>query len=61
VYDVTKFLDDHPGGKKILVKVGGQDATKQFNQFHKVCEQSASPTYFGSFSMGPVEYRLKRC
>lgn len=34
VYDVTKFLKLHPGGKKVLLGVGGQECTEQFNQFH---------------------------
>lgn len=34
VYDVTSFLGDHPGGKEILLKQGGTDATKHFLQAH---------------------------
>eukprot|EP00567_Pseudictyota_dubia_P012303 CAMPEP_0197442446 /NCGR_PEP_ID=MMETSP1175-20131217/8463_1 /TAXON_ID=1003142 /ORGANISM="Triceratium dubium, Strain CCMP147" /LENGTH=136 /DNA_ID=CAMNT_0042972923 /DNA_START=100 /DNA_END=510 /DNA_ORIENTATION=- len=30
VYDVTKYLDDHPGGAEVMLDVGGKDADEFF-------------------------------
>lgn len=31
VYDVTRFLDDHPGGHEVLLNVVGKDASEDFD------------------------------
>ena len=30
VYDITKFVDEHPGGEEVLLDVAGQDSTEAF-------------------------------
>jgi cytochrome b involved in lipid metabolism len=30
VYDVTAFLEDHPGGPEVLLDLAGQDAEDEF-------------------------------
>ncbi|CAM1506756.1 Fc.00g063970.m01.CDS01 [Cosmosporella sp. VM-42] len=34
VYDVTEFLPSHPGGKKIILKLAGKDATEEYDPVH---------------------------
>lgn len=31
VYDVTQYLDEHPGGEEVIVDCAGIDATEAFN------------------------------
>ena len=35
VLDVTKFLPDHPGGKRAITLYAGKDATEEFDMLHK--------------------------
>ncbi|KAI9322420.1 acyl-CoA dehydrogenase/oxidase [Dichotomocladium elegans] len=57
VYDVTGFLDDHPGGKKVILKVSGTDATKQFDSFHSlsVLEKIGSKFLIGEIGTAAKE------
>ena len=34
VYNVTPFLEYHPGGAEILFKCAGRDGTALFNKYH---------------------------
>ena len=34
MWDVTKFLPDHPGGKKAIMTFAGKDASEEFNMLH---------------------------
>lgn len=49
VMDVTEFLVDHPGGKKVILGVAGTDASKQFNMLHDedVLEEFAEELQIG--------------
>ncbi|XP_056631644.1 cytochrome b5-like [Diorhabda sublineata] len=33
VYDVTDYLDEHPGGGELITEWAGKDATKEFDDF----------------------------
>jgi len=49
VLDVTKFLDDHPGGRKAIMLYAGKDATEEFNMLHEenVIEKYAPQVLIG--------------
>ncbi|KAI3631707.1 hypothetical protein MIR68_010180 [Amoeboaphelidium protococcarum] len=51
-YDLTSFLDEHPGGSAIILKYAGKDATKAFDSVHPldIIEKLLSP----DLSKGPV-------
>ena len=38
VYDITLYLNYHPGGKRELMKGAGKDCTALFNKFHAYVE-----------------------
>ena len=42
VYDMTDFLDDHPGGKRLPVKHSGKDVTEIWHSFHGEAACSAA-------------------
>ncbi|GKZ20720.1 hypothetical protein AbraIFM66951_003021 [Aspergillus brasiliensis] len=52
VYDLTKFQDEHPGGKKILQRVAGKDASKQFWKYHN---EGILKKYKGNLQIGSLD------
>ncbi|XP_078052494.1 cytochrome b5 [Augochlora pura] len=38
VYDITKFLKEHPGGEEILIELSGRDGTKCFDDIGHTSE-----------------------
>lgn len=52
VFDITFFINDHPGGKHVLLSVAGKDATDFFEELHNpsVLEEIASNYKIGSLN-----------
>ncbi|KAK0743299.1 cytochrome b5-like heme/steroid binding domain-containing protein [Schizothecium vesticola] len=50
VFDVSKFVDEHPGGEEVLLDVAGQDATEAFEDVGHSDEarESLKPMLVGS-------------
>ena len=49
IYDITEFLNEHPGGKHILMTVVGGDATEYFEELHnpKILDEYGSQYKIG--------------
>ncbi|KAI1270338.1 putative cytochrome b5 protein [Xylariaceae sp. FL1019] len=56
VYDVTNFLNEHPGGAKILKRVAGKNATKQFWKYHG---KNVLEKYGGKLKVGDLKEEAK--
>ncbi|OCK96574.1 cytochrome b5 [Cenococcum geophilum 1.58] len=56
VYSMASFVDDHPGGSKILKRVGGKDATQQFWKYHN---ESVLKKYSDKLKVGTLKEEAK--
>ncbi|KAL4924125.1 cytochrome b5-like heme/steroid binding domain-containing protein [Aspergillus undulatus] len=54
VYDLTKFSEEHPGGKKILLSVAGTDASKKYRKYHgdNILQRYAKDYKIGTLKLG---------
>ena len=43
VYDITFYIDDHPGGKKKILRGVGKDSSEMFHKFHKGIKIDRTP------------------
>lgn len=50
------FVDEHPGGSKILARVAGKDASKQFWRYHN---ESVLKKYGAKLKIGTVAESAK--
>ncbi|CAI5739825.1 unnamed protein product [Peronospora destructor] len=57
VYDVTAFLDDHPGGPEIMVDVAGQDAT---DEFEDIGHSKGARSQLKEFEIGKIKGDTKQ-
>ncbi|XP_042507112.1 cytochrome B5-like [Macadamia integrifolia] len=52
VLDVTKFLDEHPGGEEVLIEAAGKDATKEFED---IGHSKAAQNMLAKFQVGVLQ------
>lgn len=54
VYDVSSYLNDHPGGAEVMMEVAGQDAT---NMFEDIGHSTDARTEMKKFEIGLLKVR----
>jgi cytochrome b involved in lipid metabolism len=54
VYDVTQFLDEHPGGYDIVVAASGKDGTEDFEEIghSSTAKEMLADYYIGEYEGG---------
>jgi cytochrome b5 len=62
IYDITKFVDEHPGGEEVLLEHGGLDATEAFEDVgHSEDARLMLKDYYKAELKGAVELKKKDC
>jgi len=56
VYDITKYIDKHPGGQIVLLRMGGKDCTDVFANYHqaRIYNSMLPPFLIGEVTDMPV-------
>lgn len=63
VYDVSTYLDDHPGGAEVMLDVGGQDADEFFEDIghSNDAREELTKHLIGTLKLTEVEMRRAPC
>lgn len=57
IIDVTKFLEEHPGGEEVLIESAGKDATKEFED---IGHSKAAKNYILKYQIGNLQgYKIQ--
>lgn len=62
VYDVTEWLDEHPGGSKIILKYAGTDATEEYEPIHPpdaIADNLPPEKYIGPLAASSIKTVVK--
>ena len=58
VYDITFYIDDHPGGRKKILRGVGKDSSEMFHKFHKGLKIDRTP--LALLAIGTIDELIPR-